>query len=245
MTDPRNTRTTQLAPGNASGSTALLTKEQHEAVVRNGVIEHHDSLRKFARFLTGNRDQAEDLVQDAIVRAITCAEKFAPGTNFRGWIFTIARNLFYTEKRKSWNKHTPLHEMLHEPATQPTQEKHLEFCEFRRAFWELRGEQRNALMHVGVDGLSYQAAALASACAIGTVKSRVSRARQDLRLLLSESGITSPRPAVRPIIRGRLIEALQRAPRPPVQIGSGTKLSLPPMPPYAMVNGVRPLALVA
>lgn len=191
---------------------APLSKEQREMDVRELVLLHQAGLRSFARYLTGNRDQAEDLVQDAIIRALTSADKFASGTNFRAWIFTIARNLFYTERRKSWNKHTPLHEMLHEPAIKPTQEQALEFCDFRRAFWELRGEQRQALIHVGVDGLSYQAAAQAADCAVGTVKSRVSRARQDLRSLLSERPLAVIRPAIRPIGDSHLIDALQRAP---------------------------------
>jgi RNA polymerase sigma-70 factor (ECF subfamily) len=194
-------------------SQPTLSREQHQAEIRACIIQHHSSLSAFARYLTGNQDRANDLVQEAIVRALIGADKFAPGTNFRGWIFTIARNLFYSERRTPFSKHSSLHDMLHEPATQPTQEKHLEFCDFRRAFWELGTEHRTALMQVGVDGMSYQDAASASAVAVGTVKSRVSRARRDLRSLLSEQHLAVPRTAAAPIAAGRLVEALQNASR--------------------------------
>jgi RNA polymerase sigma-70 factor (ECF subfamily) len=233
-----------MPAGNTQADSQQPTKppvssvESHESDVGKLVLQHQAGLRIFARYLTGNRDQADDLVQDAIIRALIAADKFTPGTNFRAWIFTIARNLFYTERRKAWNKHTPLHEMLHEPATRATQEQALEFCDFRRAFWELRSEQREALIHVGIDGLSYQAAAAAADCAVGTVKSRVSRARQDIRSLLGERRLAVARPAIRPIVGDHLIEALQQPPslkakpqrsRPmmPVPAAAGSKAPRP------------------
>lgn len=215
------------------------SKEQHEAEIRASILQHHSSLISFARYLTGNQDRANDLVQEAILRALLGADKFAPGTNFRGWIFTIARNLFYSERRAPFSKHSSVDDMIHEPATQPSQEKHLEFCEFRRAFWELRAEHRTALMQVGVEGLSYQAAATASACAVGTVKSRVSRARQDLRSMLSGRRLAVARPAIGPIVGGRLVEALQTAPRP----ATATRRTVSSLP--QMMSGPAQLPAIA
>ncbi|MBL8709046.1 MAG: sigma-70 family RNA polymerase sigma factor, partial [Rhodospirillaceae bacterium] len=76
------------------------------------LVEHTGSLRNFARSIASSRDQADDLVQEASLRALAAAARFTPGTNFRAWIFTILRNLRYNEYRKPWLRHQPLHELL-------------------------------------------------------------------------------------------------------------------------------------
>ncbi|TDQ82307.1 RNA polymerase sigma factor (sigma-70 family) [Dongia mobilis] len=170
----------------------------HGEQIRDLVMRHENSLRIFARYLTGNRDRADDLVQDAILRAIGNAEKFAAGTNFRAWICTIARNIFYSEQRRARYRHIPIHEMLHEPSTPAIQDDILHFADFRRAFQELSREQSEALILVSVSGLSCVEAASSQNCAVGTIKSRVSRARGDLKRLIAEGPIAMPRRDIEP-----------------------------------------------
>jgi RNA polymerase sigma-70 factor (ECF subfamily) len=143
-------------------------------------------LRAFARSLSGDRDRADDLAQSAIQRALAAAAQFTPGTNFKGWIFTILRNVYFSELRSHRRLEIPIDEAnLDSHATQPTQLAGLEFDEFRRAFDTLPVEQREALVLVGADGFSYEAAAAVCGAPIGTVKSRVSRARRELGKLMS------------------------------------------------------------
>ena len=151
-------------------------------------------LRAYARFLTGNRERADDLVQDALVRALTAAHQFQAGTNLKAWIFTILRNLFYNEIRKNRLKVQSIDDIPGEgPATPPTQDANLEFADFRRAFWQLGQSQREVLIMVGASGLSYEEAAAICGCAVGTIKSRVSRARRELLKILQEGNLTYKR----------------------------------------------------
>ncbi len=144
-------------------------------------------LRAFARFLTGERERADDLVQDAIVRALAAAHQYQPGTNFKAWIFTILRNLYYNEGRKRRVKVEPFDDAAANLyAVQPHQEVGLAFDDFRRAFWQLNEEQREVLILVGASGMSYEDAARICNCAVGTVKSRVSRARTLLARIMAE-----------------------------------------------------------
>ena len=153
---------------------------------RSALVDSIPHLRAFARSLTRNRDRADDLVHDAAVRALAAAEQFTPGTNFKAWIFTILRNLYYNEGRKDHARSVPFDETtVTEHAIPPTQEAALEFSDFRRAFWQLGEDHREVLMLVGASGLSYEEAAKICNCAVGTIKSRVSRARQELTTLLS------------------------------------------------------------
>jgi RNA polymerase sigma-70 factor (ECF subfamily) len=149
-------------------------------------------LRAFARSLTGSRDRADDLVQDAALRALTAGNQFTPGTNFKAWIFTILRNLYFNELRRNNPVTRPIEAADAEahPAM-PAQQAGLEFDDFRRAFDTLPAEQREALVLVGADGFRYEEAAAICGCAVGTVKSRVARGRRELeRLLGVEEGRT-------------------------------------------------------
>jgi RNA polymerase sigma-70 factor (ECF subfamily) len=148
-----------------------------------GIIPH---LRAFARSLTRNREQADDLVHDAVVRALSAANQFRPGTNFKAWMFTILRNLYYNEGRKDRARCVSLDGMTIEvEATPPSQEASLEFRDFRRAYWRLSDAHREVLILIGASGLSYEEAAQVCNCAVGTIKSRISRARHELAQLLS------------------------------------------------------------
>jgi len=151
-------------------------------------------LRAFARSLSGDRDRADDLVQSAIQRALAAAAQFRPGTNFKGWIFTILRNVYFSELRSHRRLEIPIDEAnLDSHATQPTQMAGLEFDEFRRAFDSLPVEQRAALVLVGADGFSYEAAAAVCGAPVGTVKSRVCRARRELARLMNPAEEEEPR----------------------------------------------------
>jgi RNA polymerase sigma-70 factor, ECF subfamily len=113
-------------------------------------------LRAFAWFLARNRDRADDLVQDTIVRALGAAHQFRAGSNLKAWMFTILRNLYCNEVRKNRFPIQSLDEPLaYEPAVSPSQLASLEFGDFRRAFWQLGDDGREALILVGASGLSY------------------------------------------------------------------------------------------
>ena len=150
-------------------------------------------LRAFARSLVKNRDRADDLVHDTVVRALTAAHRFEPGTNLKSWMFTILRNQFYNDVRK--NK--PILSLdiptMPAPSVPAGQEAHLELDDFRRAFWQLGDDKREVLILVGASGRSYEEAAKVCGCAQGTIKSRVSRARLELRNILGEGSFANLR----------------------------------------------------
>src|SRR4249920_1032730 len=152
-----------------------------DPVIRDQVLATVPSLRAFAISLSGNIDRADDLVQDTLLRAMAHIDSFEPGTNMSAWLFTILRNLFRSEYRKrrrevedADGRHV---DSLKSP---PQQYSRLEFEEFRRALAKLIPDQREALILVGASGLSCEAAAAVCDCAVGTIKSRVHRARMRL-----------------------------------------------------------------
>jgi RNA polymerase sigma-70 factor (ECF subfamily) len=161
---------------------------------RSALIDSIPHLRAFARSLTRNRDRADDLVHDAAVRALAAADQFTPGTNFKAWIFTILRNLYYNEGRKHHSLNVPFDEIAGEAyAIAAAQEATLEFGDFRRAFWQLSEDHREVLMLVGAGGLSYEEAANICHCAVGTIRSRLSRARDELKKTLTEDTLAISR----------------------------------------------------
>jgi RNA polymerase sigma-70 factor (ECF subfamily) len=182
---------------------ARAPTESAHALVCASVVKYLPDLRTFARSLAGNRYQADDLVQGAILRAIDAAHQFSPGTNFRAWIFTILRNIFYNQWRSVESRHTSLDDdsIDHAPASAPSQDMSLEFCDFRRAFAQLVPEQREALLLIGAAGLEYAEVAAMCGCAVGTVKSRVSRARANLRDLMEGGSLVLRRSDVSSVAR--------------------------------------------
>jgi RNA polymerase sigma-70 factor, ECF subfamily len=144
------------------------------------------NLRAFAISLCGRNARADDLVQETLVKAWANINSFEPGTNMIAWLYTILRNEFYSEYRKR------RHEVADEEgrhaarlATRPTQEGHMQFLDFRAALDRLAADHREALILVGASGLSYEEAAKLCGCAVGTMKSRVNRARAKLGEMLS------------------------------------------------------------
>jgi RNA polymerase sigma-70 factor (ECF subfamily) len=144
------------------------------------------SLRAFAISLSGNVDRADDLVQETLMRAWANIHSFEPGTNMSAWLFTILRNLFRSEYRKR-RREVPDSDGVYAETlkTQPEQASRVEFEEFRAALNKLPTDQREALILVGASGFSYEEAAEICGCAVGTIKSRVNRARTRLAELMS------------------------------------------------------------
>ena len=136
--------------------------------------------RSRSRF-SGNGDRADDLVQETLLRAIANIDSFQPGSNLPAWLFTILRNLFRSDYRKRRREVEDAEGNYAKTLkTQPAQNAHLEFEEFRAALDKLPQDQREALILVGASGFSYEDAAAICGCAVGTIKSRVNRARSKL-----------------------------------------------------------------
>jgi RNA polymerase sigma-70 factor, ECF subfamily len=155
-------------------------------------------LRAFARSLCGNQETADDLAQETLVKAWQARDMFAPGTNLKAWLFTILRNQFYSDRRRAWRQ-APWDQDAAEriPGSAGEQAWAAELSDTARALTCLSDEQREALILVGAGGFSYEDAARICNCAVGTVKSRVARARKSLIAIL-EGHETLP-PAVQPI----------------------------------------------
>jgi RNA polymerase sigma-70 factor, ECF subfamily len=158
--------------------------------LRDGLLQSIPSLRAFAISLTGNVDQADDLVQEAIVRGLTYINQFQPGTNIQAWLFTILRNQFHTFYRKRRREvEDPDGGTAARLAVPPAQDGHADLEDLKAALVQLPIDQREALLLVGPQGFSYEEAAAICGARIGTIKSRVNRARTRLAELL---GIESP-----------------------------------------------------
>jgi RNA polymerase sigma-70 factor (ECF subfamily) len=156
-------------------------KDGAASALHEDIIAQVPNLLGFARSLTRSADQAEDLVQETMLKALSNLDKFRVGTNLRAWLFTILRNQFYSTKRKGkWEVEDVEGKQAARLVQIPDQEPHIAFIEFRRAFEALPADQREALVLVGVSGFSYEEAAETCGCAVGTIKSRVSRGRSRL-----------------------------------------------------------------
>ena len=152
---------------------------------RDEIVGHLPALRAFAVSLTRNGAAADDLVQDTIVKAWTNIDKFKVGTNLRAWLFTILRNTFYSAYRKQRREVADVDGvMAGRLAEKPAHDGRIQLTEFERAFKLLPDEQREALVLVGASGFSYEEAADTCGVAVGTIKSRVNRARRRLADLL-------------------------------------------------------------
>ena len=142
-------------------------------------------LRAFARSLCNNATLADDVAQDAMLKAWKARQSFKPGSNLKAWTFTILRNQFYSIKRRSWRA-TSLDQQVAEQTIVANNdaEASVELNELRRGLDSLKDDQREALILVGASGLSYEEAAEVCGCAVGTIKSRVSRARKNLETII-------------------------------------------------------------
>ena len=169
-------------------------KPETDAVFKNGLLELIPFLRAFARSLCGNPEMADDLAQETLVKAWQARHMFAAGTNLKAWLFTILRNQFYSDRRRAWRQ-APWDQDAAEriPGSSGEQNWAAELSDTARALKSLSDEQREALILVGAGGFSYEDAAKICNCAVGTVKSRVARARRSLVALLDgEDPLPSP-----------------------------------------------------
>lgn len=152
---------------------------------REDFVQHLPSLRAYAMSLTRNVSAADDLVQDTIVKAWTNIDKFTVGTNLQAWLFTIQRNTYYSSLRKR-RREVADPDGIHAQSlfVKPDHDGRLAYGDFQRAFDQLSPEHREVLTLVGASGFSCEEAAAMMNVAVGTVKSRASRARKRLSELM-------------------------------------------------------------
>jgi RNA polymerase sigma-70 factor (ECF subfamily) len=144
----------------------------------DGIMDSLLPLRRFAISLTKDQERAEDLVQDTVLRAISKQEKFEEGSNLQAWLFTILRNSFFSAQRRTQREVEDADGSLAaELIVIPDQEDKIVFQELEVALTKLPQEQREAIVLVAMEGMSYEETAAAVGCAVGTIKSRVNRAR--------------------------------------------------------------------
>jgi len=144
-------------------------------------------LRGFARFLVRDRAEADDLVQDAVVRALAALDQFQPGTSLKSWLFTILRNVFFEQARRRRTERAALeHAGVGNEAHVSDHEDRAALNDLQRRLWRLPPLLREALVLVGAQELSYDEAAVICGVPVGTMKARVSRARTQLRRVIDE-----------------------------------------------------------
>ncbi|WP_208948356.1 sigma-70 family RNA polymerase sigma factor [Segnochrobactrum spirostomi] len=176
---------TQTAERMASGDPQAAT------ALRQDIIGMIPALRAFARALTRNNpSDADDLVQETLLKAIANAHRFEPGTSLRAWLFTILRNTYYTSMRvRRREVADETGDIVAGWSVAPAQEWALRGHEARRALEQLSDDQREVIVLVAVLGMSYEDAAVVCACATGTIKSRLNRARNRMLELLEADSI--------------------------------------------------------
>jgi RNA polymerase sigma-70 factor, ECF subfamily len=171
---------------------------------KDELVAEIQGLRAFAVSLCGSVTFADDLVQEALLRAWSNTDKFQRGTSLRAWLFTILRNYYYSQYRKRVREVQDSDGVYARGlSVAGDQESHLDLADFRKALAQLSAEQREVLTMVGASGLSYEEAAEICGVEVGTIKSRLSRARTKLGELmgLNESDpTTSPSRSVTPAI---------------------------------------------
>ncbi len=142
-------------------------------------------LRGFARFLVHDRTEADDLVQEALLRALQALAQFRAGSNLRAWVFTILRNAHMEQRRRRRTEALAIAGQIPgEEATAPAQHGTTELDDLQRHLWRLSPVLREALILVGAQGLDYEEAAQVCGIPVGTMKARVSRARSQLAAAL-------------------------------------------------------------
>ncbi|HZY53009.1 MAG TPA: sigma-70 family RNA polymerase sigma factor [Reyranella sp.] len=148
-------------------------------MVKDDIVALLPDLRAFARFMCREREAADDLVQNTVLAALDKQAQFEPGTNLKGWLFTIMRNRFYSDLRAQRRRPTAIEDVSATPvAAADNPEATLELKELSSALWKLSPQAREALILVGAGGFSYEEAARLCDCSVGTLKARVSRARK-------------------------------------------------------------------
>jgi RNA polymerase sigma-70 factor (ECF subfamily) len=153
-------------------------------------------LRRYARFLARNADQADDLVQECLTRAVSNIDRWQPGTNMNAWLLVILHNIFINEvkRRRPVLTSDGIIEQ-HGGGTTGGQEERIYLNNVQQAFDKLSTDHKEILLMIAVEGLQYEEAAAILNVPIGTVRSRISRARESLRELLAGRPESAARPA--------------------------------------------------
>jgi RNA polymerase sigma-70 factor (ECF subfamily) len=176
-----------------------MTPADCTASFRSQVVSFMPKLRGYARLLTRRADAADDLLQDTVMRALGAEAKFIAGTNIRAWLFTIMRNQHITTLRSHRNVYTPIDDVPERSFGTPGDQLiSVEFGELRRALMQLSPAHREVLLLVAAVGCTYEEAAEICGCAVGTIKSRLNRAKLEIAACLngvSEADAAAPVPA--------------------------------------------------
>jgi len=166
--------------------------------LKDSLVAQIGSLRAFAVSLCGDRERADDLVQETLFKAWNHLDSFKEGTNLKAWLFTILRNTYFSERRKRKREVEDADgSYAARLSSRPEQHGHMDMKDFQEALSHLPDDQREALILVGAAGFSYEEAAEISGCAVGTIKSRVNRARSRLADALElgdEESVVDPLP---------------------------------------------------
>ncbi len=189
----------EAAPGAGGGAGDGRGEAPRDAAAREAggagevsgqLTQHIASLRRYAMALTGTPHEAEDLVQDCLTRALSRAHQYQAGTNLRAWLFTIMHNVQINKINLARNKasHAPVEDVEARLALPAGQEKRVELREMARALRTLPEDQRRVLLMVGLEGMKYAEVAEVLQIPIGTVMSRLSRAREALRQKMATRG---------------------------------------------------------
>jgi RNA polymerase sigma-70 factor (ECF subfamily) len=176
----------------ATSRSAAADETDEERVFRGDLVRTLPHLRAFARGLCGRPDLADDLVQETAIKAWAARDRFTPGTNFRAWTFAILRNHYLSELRRN------RHQVDYDPdaaerllVMEADQEAPLHLNDMEAALQKLSPERRESILLIGAGGFTYEDAAAVCECAIGTMKSRVARARTELANMLDPEGASA------------------------------------------------------
>ena len=185
----------ERAGNGAAASEEIARAQLSDAEFKAQLTQIVPHLRAFGRSLSGNRDTADDLVQETLLKAWAARKRFQAGTNMRAWTFIILRNHYLSQVRRNrfrgeWDELTA-DRVLAAPASQ---DRHIDLTDLQRALQELPQAQREALILVGAGGFAYEEAAEICGVAVGTIKSRVARGRTALESILDQ-GSLPPRSA--------------------------------------------------
>lgn len=177
-----------------------VKQEFDEASFKEELTALIPHLRAFSRSLCGNATLADDVAQDALLKAWNARERYIPGSNLKAWTFTILRNQFYSIKRRSWRATSLEPEVAEQTILANSDaEQSVHLNELRRGLDMLKDDQREAIILIGASGLSYEEAAEICGCAVGTVKSRVSRARKSLEAIMNSGDFDTDADSVKAI----------------------------------------------
>lgn len=177
----------EAATDDSAGEERAPLSDAVRDALRHDIVRLLPELRAFARFLVRERAEADDLVQDGVLRALGALDQFRPGTNLKAWLITILRNSFYETRRRRKRETLALQQRFaEEEAADPGQVGRSDVADLGRLLWRLPPLLREALVLVGAQELSYEEAASICGVPVGTMKARVSRGRSQLARLAGE-----------------------------------------------------------